>query len=138
MAAGHAAARSLPALSRPLSPACYCWCHFINKAITLERGGGPRLWDAHKHTHTRAHTHTHTWDRYSVCCRRGGGGAVNPDQLSSEARELYGTSGSSLYGVNRISSGVCPNLRLIHQNLDFQWQQRWTRRHQSTDTHSSV
>lgn len=48
------------ALSRPLSPACYRWCHFINKAITLERGREPRLWDAHKHTHTRTHTHSHT------------------------------------------------------------------------------
>lgn len=65
-------------------------------------------------------------------------GGVNPDQLSSEARELYRTSGNSLYGVNRISSSVCPNFRLIHQNLDCQWQQCWMRRHQSIDTHSSM
>lgn len=82
-----------------------------------------------------AHAHTHTWaGTWSIVT---GGGGFNPDQLSSEARELYGTSENSS-GVNRISSGVCPKFRLIHQNLDFQWQYHWMRRHQSIDTHSSV
>lgn len=103
------AGAAFAAPARPLSPACYCCCHFINKAITLERGGGAGAVGC---------TSTHMWGRYSVSLHWGGG--FNPDQLSSEARELYGTSGSSLYGVNRKSSGVCPNLRLIHQSLDFQ------------------
>lgn len=46
-------------------------------------------------------------------------GSFNPDQLSSEAGGLYGTSGSSSYGVNRISNGVCPNLGLSRQNPVF-------------------
>lgn len=34
------AGAAFTAPARPLSPACYCCCHFINKAITLVRGGG--------------------------------------------------------------------------------------------------
>lgn len=66
------AGAAFAAPARPLSPACYCCCHFINKAITLERGGGNQGCGMHINTHVRAHTHT--WGRYSVSLHWGGGG----------------------------------------------------------------
>lgn len=57
--------------------------------------------------HINTHTHTLGAGTRSIVA----GGKFNPDLLSSEAGELYGTSGSRLYGVDRISSSICRILR---------------------------
>lgn len=91
MAAGHGMARGFAALSPPLSPACYRWCHFINKAITLQRGGEARGGTVCSHRQIHINTLTHSGQVLGLPSLE----SFNPDQLSSEARGFMGHWGAA-------------------------------------------